>query len=135
MSWASRGVPGPAEAPSARSRRPPLLTSFLALLQVFSALYVQLLSLSWEPLPSWINSRPVLSTGIVRVLALAIGILAANLTNFALSAPFVRHIIVMRLYYIEKRIWTSCESVRGVSAWLFVVQSCSCSRVAVVVVV
>jgi len=78
----------------------------------FSAVYVGLVQYKWQYLPSWINDDYiVVSTIIVRVLAITTAVVLAVFVNALLSGPLMHFMFRSRLRRIEKVISDTINSV------------------------
>jgi hypothetical protein len=70
----------------------------------FSALFVQLVHFSWAYQPIWFNDKAILATGLVRLIAIPTGVLAALVANAVVSYFFVGMIFRKRRKSIQRLI-------------------------------
>jgi len=77
----------------------------------FSASYVQLVQQVWVYQPPWFNNKNILSTAIVRVIAVSTAILAAFVINTMMSVLFMRRSFDSRLKKIDRLVRNDINTI------------------------
>lgn len=81
---------------------------------LFSALFIQVKTFEYEPIEDYIEDLPrheVVSTLVVRIIALSTSVVCASLVNFLVSGGAIDRIFKARLYFTEKMIQKAFSSI------------------------